>query len=209
MNIRKKRKKKTFQKRKKIYQIGFTTLVFYAILLLYVRKHTIFLLEVKIVKCPICGYTESRVVDSRPTEGNSSIRRRRECLSCQKRFTTYELVESLPLIVIKKDGTQEIFDKSKLLAGIIKSCYKCPVTTRQMEQIAAEIESELQNSLNREISSKHIGVLVMNKLKDLNDVAYVRFASIYREFKDLETFMQELEKLQNEKKQNKIDDSSL
>ena len=183
--------------------------VFYVILLSYVRKHTIFLLEVQTVKCPICGYTESRVVDSRPTEGNSSIRRRRECLSCQKRFTTYEVLESLPLIVIKKDGTQEIFDKSKLLAGIIKSCYKCPVTTRQMEQIAAEIESELQNSLNREISSKHIGVLVMNKLKDLNDVAYVRFASIYREFKDLETFMQELEKLQNEKKQNKIEDSSL
>lgn len=184
-------------------------LVFYVILLSYVRTHAIFLLEVKTVKCPICGYTESRVVDSRPTEGNSSIRRRRECLSCQKRFTTYEVLESLPLIVIKKDGTQEIFDKSKLLAGIIKSCYKCPVTTRQMEQIAAEIESELQNSLSREISSKHIGVLVMNKLKDLNDVAYVRFASIYREFKDLETFMQELEKLQNEKKQNKIDDSSL
>jgi transcriptional repressor NrdR len=209
MNIRKKRKKKTFQKRKKFSEIGFTTLVFYVILLSYVRTHAIFLLEVKTVKCPICGYTESRVVDSRPTEGNSSIRRRRECLSCQKRFTTYEVLESLPLIVIKKDGTQEIFDKSKLLAGIIKSCYKCPVTTRQMEQIAAEIESELQNSLSREISSKHIGVLVMNKLKDLNDVAYVRFASIYREFKDLETFMQELEKLQNEKKQNKIDDSSL
>ena len=197
------------EKKEKIYQIGFTMSVFYVILFSYVRMHTIFLLEVKTVKCPICGYTESRVVDSRPTEGNSSIRRRRECLSCQKRFTTYEVLESLPLIVIKKDGTQEIFDKSKLLAGIIKSCYKCPVTTRQMEQIAAEIESELQNSLNREISSKHIGVLVMNKLKNLNDVAYVRFASIYREFKDLETFMQELEKLQNEKKQNKIEDSSL
>ncbi len=154
------------------------------------------------MKCPICGYTESRVVDSRPTEGNSSVRRRRECLSCQKRFTTYEVVESLPLIVIKKDNTREIFDRSKLLAGIIKSCYKCPVTTRQMEQIAGEIEAELQNSLNREISSKHIGVLVMNKLKALNDVAYVRFASIYREFKDLETFMQELEKLKNEKEKN-------
>ena len=111
-------------------------------------------------------------------------------------------MESLPLIVIKKDNTREIFDRSKLLAGIIKSCYKCPVTTRQMEQIAAEIESDLQNSLSREISSKHIGVLVMNKLKALNDVAYVRFASIYREFKDLETFMQELEKLKNEKEQN-------
>ena len=151
------------------------------------------------MKCPICGYTESRVVDSRPTEGNASIRRRRECLSCQKRFTTYEAVESLPLIVIKKDGTREMFDKGKLLAGIIKSCYKCPVTTRQMEQVAMEIEADLQNSLSREISSRHIGVLVMNKLKALNDVAYVRFASIYREFKDLETFMAELEKLKNEK----------
>ncbi len=151
------------------------------------------------MKCPICGYTESRVVDSRPTEGNASIRRRRECLSCQKRFTTYEAVESLPLIVIKKDGTREMFDKGKLLAGIIKSCYKCPVTTRQMEQVAMEIECDLQNSLSREVSSSHIGVLVMNKLKALNDVAYVRFASIYREFKDLETFMTELEKLKNEK----------
>ncbi len=165
------------------------------------REHTILFLEVQPVKCPICGYTKSIVVDSRPTEENSSIRRRRECLSCQKRFTTYEVVESLPLIVIKKDGTREMFDKSKLLAGIIKSCYKCPVTTRQMEQVAMEIESELQNSLNREVSSQHIGVLVMNKLKSLNDVAYVRFASIYREFKDLETFMQELEKLKNEKEQ--------
>jgi transcriptional repressor NrdR len=108
-------------------------------------------------------------------------------------------VESLPLIVIKKDGTREMFDKGKLLAGIIKSCYKCPVTTRQMEQVAMEIECDLQNSLSREVSSSHIGVLVMNKLKVLNDVAYVRFASIYREFKDLETFMTELEKLKNEK----------
>lgn len=151
------------------------------------------------MKCPICGYTESKVIDSRPTEGNSSIRRRRECLSCQKRFTTYEVVESLPLMVIKKDNTRQMFDRSKLLAGIMKSCYKCPVSTEQMEKIASDIEAELQNSLNREVSSKHIGVLVMNKLKDINDVAYVRFSSIYREFKDLETFMRELENLKNEK----------
>ena len=190
---------KTFKKRKKNFEIRFTTLSFYGILLLYAGRHTIIFLEVQAVKCPICGYTESRVVDSRPTEGNNSIRRRRECLSCQKRFTTYEVVENLPLMVIKKDGTREMFDKNKLLAGIIKSCYKCPVTTRQMEQIATEIEGELQNALSREISSKHIGVLAMNKLKELNDVAYVRFASIYREFKDLETFMQELEKLKSEK----------
>ena len=160
-------------------------------------------MEVNAVKCPICGYTESKVIDSRPTEGNSSIRRRRECLSCQKRFTTYEVVESLPLIVIKKDNTREVFDRSKLLAGIMKSCYKCAVTTEQMENVASEIEAELQNSLNREISSKHIGVLVMNKLKAIDDVAYVRFSSIYREFKDLETFMRELESLKNEKEQKK------
>ena len=151
------------------------------------------------MKCPICGYTESKVIDSRPTEGSNSIRRRRECLSCQKRFTTYEVVETLPLMVIKKDNTRQIFDRSKLLAGIMKSCYKCPVSTEQMEKIASDIEAELQNSLNREVSSKHIGVLVMNKLKDINEVAYVRFSSIYREFKDLETFMRELESLKNEK----------
>ena len=154
------------------------------------------------MKCPVCGYTESKVIDSRPTEENSSIRRRRECLSCQNRFTTYEVIESLPLIVVKKDDTREVFDKSKLLAGIMKSCYKCPVTMEQMEGIASEIEAELQNSLTREISSRHIGVLVMEKLKSVNDVAYVRFASIYREFKDLETFMRELEALKNEKEQH-------
>ena len=151
------------------------------------------------MKCPICGYTKSIVIDSRPTEGSSSIRRRRECVFCQKRFTTYEVVETLPLIVIKKDNTRQMFDRSKLLAGIMKSCYKCSVTTEQMEKIASDIETELQNSLNREVSSKHIGVLVMNKLKEIDDVAYVRFSSIYREFKDLETFMKELETLKNEK----------
>ena len=154
------------------------------------------------MKCPVCGYTESKVIDSRPTEEGSSIRRRRECLSCQNRFTTYEVVESLPLIVVKKDNTREALDKSKLLAGIIKSCYKCPVTMEQMENVANEIESELQNSLTKEVSSKHIGVLVMEKLKAINEVAYVRFAAVYREFKDLETFMRELEALKNEKEQN-------
>jgi transcriptional repressor NrdR len=141
-------------------------------------------------------------VDSRPAEEGASIRRRRECLSCQNRFTTYEVVESVPLVVIKKDNTREVFDRSKLLAGIMKSCYKCPVTTEQIEGLASEIELEPQNSLKREVSSKHIGVLVMEKLKALDDVAYVRFASIYREFKDLETFMRELETLKNEKEQN-------
>ncbi len=154
------------------------------------------------MKCPICGCTKSIVIDSRPTEEHTSIRRRRECVSCQNRFTTYEIVESVPLMVIKKDDTREMFDRSKLLAGIMKSCYKCPVTTEQMETLASEIELELQNSLRREVSSEHIGVLVMEKLKALDDVAYVRFASIYREFKDLETFMKELEALKNEKEQN-------
>ena len=147
------------------------------------------------MKCPICGYTESKVIDSRPTEENSSIRRRRECLSCQNRFTTYEVVESVPLVVIKKDNTREVFDRSKLLAGIMKSCYKCPVTTEQIEALASEIELELQNSLKREVSSKHIGVLVMEKLKALDDVAYVRFASVYREFKDVDTFLSEINKM--------------
>ncbi len=153
------------------------------------------------MKCPICGYTKSIVIDSRPTEEGASIRRRRECLACKGRFTTYEVIESLPLVVIKKDNTREAFDKNKLLAGIVKSCYKCPVTMEQMENITAEIEAELQNSLTREIPSSQIGVLVMKKLKAISDVAYVRFASIYREFRDLETFLRELEALKSEKEQ--------
>lgn len=151
------------------------------------------------MKCPICGYTESKVVDSRPTEEYVSIRRRRECLSCQKRFTTYETIETLPLVVVKKDKTREVFDKAKLLRGILSACNKRPVTMDQLENIASEIEAELQNSLTREISSSHIGVLVMDKLKDLDEVAYVRFASVYREFKDLDTFMRELEKIRSGK----------
>lgn len=151
------------------------------------------------MKCPVCGYTESKVVDSRPTEEGVSIRRRRECLSCQNRFTTYETIETLPLLVIKKDNTREVFDKSKLLGGMLSACNKRPVTMDQLEGIASEIESELQNSLKREISSRQIGVLVMDKLKDLDEVAYVRFASVYREFKDLDSFMQELEKIRSQK----------
>ena len=150
------------------------------------------------MKCPVCGYTESKVIDSRPSEEGSSIRRRRECLSCQNRFTTYEKIETLPLLVIKKDRTRELFDKNKLLSGIIKACHKRPVTMEQMEQVATEIEAELQNSLTREISSQRIGVLVMDKLKSLDPVAYVRFASVYREFKDLDTFMRELEQLRGQ-----------
>lgn len=150
------------------------------------------------MKCPICGYTESKVIDSRPSEEGSSIRRRRECLSCQNRFTTYEKIETLPLLVVKKDKTRELFDKNKLLSGIIKACHKRPVTMEQMEEVASDIEAELQNSLSREISSQSIGVLVMDKLKSLDPVAYVRFASVYREFKDLDTFMCELEELRGQ-----------
>lgn len=150
------------------------------------------------MKCPVCGYTESKVIDSRPSEEGSSIRRRRECLSCQNRFTTYEKIETLPLLVIKKDKTRELFDKNKLLSGIIKACHKRPVTMEQMEDVATEIEAELQNSLTREISSQMIGVLVMDKLKSLDPVAYVRFASVYRKFKDLDTFMRELEQLRGQ-----------
>ena len=147
------------------------------------------------MKCPKCGYTESKVVDSRPAEEGTSIRRRRECLSCQNRFTTYETVETLPLLVIKKDKTRQTFDKTKLLNGIIEACHKRPIPLEQMEKIVNEIEVELQNSLTHEVSSSKIGVLVMEKLKKLDDVAYVRFASVYREFKDVNTFMDELKKI--------------
>lgn len=151
------------------------------------------------MKCPKCGYTESKVVDSRPSEEGASIRRRRECLSCQNRFTTYETVEKLPLLVIKKDKTRQTFDKTKLLNGIIEACHKRPITLEQMEAVVNEIELELQNSLTHEVPSSKIGVLVMEKLKELDEVAYVRFASVYREFKDLDTFMHELEKLKSQK----------
>ncbi|MBQ7291514.1 MAG: transcriptional repressor NrdR [Clostridia bacterium] len=151
------------------------------------------------MKCPKCGYSKSIVVDSRPAEEGASIRRRRECLSCQNRFTTYETVETLPLLVIKKDKTRQTFDKNKLLNGIIQACHKRPIPLEQMENIVNEIELELQNSLTHEVPSSKIGVLVMEKLKQLDDVAYVRFASVYREFKDLDTFMQELEGLKSQK----------
>lgn len=146
------------------------------------------------MKCPVCGYQESKVIDSRPTE-NSSIRRRRECLSCQKRFTTYEVIDTIPVVVIKKDKTREVFDRNKIMTGLVKSCYKRPVTTAQMEALVGEIESELQNSLQTEFPSSEIGAMVMEKLKKLDEVSYVRFASVYREFKDVETFMAELTQL--------------
>ena len=147
------------------------------------------------MKCPFCGYKESKVVDSRPADEGSSIRRRRECLQCEKRFTTYETVESLPMVVIKKDGSRQSFDRTKILRGIERSCEKRPVSVAEMERMASEIEQELQNSLDREISTEVIGEKVMEKLKGVDEVAYVRFASVYRQFKDINTFMTELNKL--------------
>ena len=151
------------------------------------------------MKCPYCAQIESKVVDSRPAEEGSSIRRRRECLSCHKRFTTYEIVESLPLMVIKRDGSRQAFDKNKLLGSMLKSCEKRSVSMSTLESISNEIEQSLQNEMEREVPSTEIGELVMEKLKDIDEVAYVRFASVYRQFKDISTFMAELSKLLEEK----------
>lgn len=150
------------------------------------------------MKCPSCGFEESKVVDSRPSD-NNSIRRRRECLSCQKRFTTYEIIQSLPVVVVKKDGAREIFDRNKIMTGVLKSCYKRPVTPEQITTLVNDIENELQNSLSGEVASSDIGVMVMERLKKLDEVSYVRFASVYREFKDVETFMNELKLLKKQR----------
>ena len=150
------------------------------------------------MKCPFCGYSESKVVDSRPAEEGTTIRRRRECLSCQKRFTTYEIVEHLPLIVVKKDGSRQPFDKQKLLNGMLRACANRPVPISDLQAVADEIELELLNSLEREIKTPDVGEMVMDKLKTLDEVSYVRFASVYRQFRDINTFMEELTKLLNE-----------
>ena len=146
------------------------------------------------MKCPVCGHPDSKVIDSRPVEDGSSIRRRRECPVCQKRFTTFEVVETVQIVVTKKDGSKELFDRTKLLSGLLKACQKRPVDA---EEIVNEIEAELQNSLSHDITTIEIGEMVMNKLKKKDEVAYVRFASVYREFKDIETFMTELIKRNN------------
>ena len=151
------------------------------------------------MRCPFCSHPESKVVDSRPSDEGSSIRRRRECLACHKRFTTYETMESLPLMVIKKDGSRQTFDKTKLLNGMIRACEKRPVAFATLEDMANEIEQVLQNDMAREIPSARIGELVMERLKKVDEVAYVRFASVYRQFKDISTFMEELNKLLAEK----------
>ncbi|MCI8360448.1 MAG: transcriptional regulator NrdR [Clostridiales bacterium] len=151
------------------------------------------------MKCPFCGYEESRVIDSRPTDEGERIRRRRECLNCQKRFTTYEIIESLPIIVIKKDKSREVFNREKLLTGLLRACEKRPVSLESLEHMIDSIEAVIQNSLDREVTSEKIGELVMDKLRQVDEVSYVRFASVYRQFKDITTFREELNKLLDEK----------
>lgn len=147
------------------------------------------------MKCPFCGYNESKVIDSRPAEEGATIRRRRECLACNRRFTTYEIIERMPLVVVKRDGSRQSFDKVKLINGMVRACEKRPVPLGKLEQIADDIEQELQSNLEREIKTVSIGEMVMKHLKELDEVAYVRFASVYRSFKDINTFMDELSKL--------------
>ncbi len=147
------------------------------------------------MKCPYCGKTELKVIDKRSTENEMSIRRRRECLNCQKRFTTYERLENIPIVVIKKDGTRSQFDRNKLLSGVLKACEKTDVTKEQMDVLLDDVESDLRNADMTEIPSKKVGELVMKKLKKINKVAYIRFASVYKEFRDLEDFDKEVHKL--------------
>lgn len=151
------------------------------------------------MKCPFCGFAESKVIDSRSAEEGATIRRRRECLACQMRFTTYEIIETLPLVVIKRDGSRQSFDKSKLINGMVRACDKRKVPLPVLEKIADEIEQELQSALEREITTEQVGEMVMKRLKNIDEVAYVRFASVYRQFKDIDTFMQELTKLLNDR----------
>jgi len=151
------------------------------------------------MKCPFCGFEESKVIDSRPTDEGERIRRRRECIQCAKRFTTYEIIESVPLIVVKKDKSRESFSREKLMRGMLKSCEKRPVTAADLENVVSDIEIALQNSLDREVTSERIGELAMERLRELDEVSYVRFASVYRHFKDINTFMEELSKILNEK----------
>ena len=147
------------------------------------------------MRCPFCGCEESKVIDSRPTDENERIRRRRECVQCGKRFTTYEVIEDVPIIVIKKDKSREVFDRNKVLKGMLRACEKRPVTSTELETAISEIEATLQSATDREVTSVRIGELIMEKLREIDEVAYVRFASVYREFKDINTFMDELKKV--------------
>lgn len=151
------------------------------------------------MKCPYCGHTEDRVIDSRPTEDSTAIRRRRECESCHKRFTTYEKTEVMPLFVVKRDGSRQAFDREKLIQSILKSCVKRPVTSHEIEGLVDQLAAELMNQFRREITSQEIGERVLEKLKAIDDVAYVRFASVYREFEDVESFLQELLRMQSDR----------
>ena len=150
------------------------------------------------MKCPFCDFYDSKVIDSRPTDEGQAIRRRRECIRCAKRFTTYEKVEKMPLLIVKKDGTREAYDRNKVLNGILKSCEKRPVSLETIEKVVDDIEKNLYNSLDKEVTSQYIGEIIMNKLKDIDEVSYVRFASVYRQFKDINTFMEELKKMLDE-----------
>ena len=147
------------------------------------------------MKCPFCSFEESKVVDSRSTDDNTTIRRRRECLRCNKRYTTYEQIEDFPILVIKKDLTRENFNKEKIINGLIIACQKRPISRKQMEDLANDIEKTISNSMLTEIPSKDIGEMVMNKLKELDEISYVRFASVYRQFKDINTFLEEIKNL--------------
>lgn len=151
------------------------------------------------MKCPYCLYSESKVIDSRPTDEGEKIRRRRECLRCEKRFTTYEVVETTPIMVVKKDKRREAFDRDKLLAGLMRACDKRPISAQQLEEVLDDIQSSIQNSMDREVSSSHIGELAMERLKEIDEVAYVRFASVYRQFKDINSFMEELKSILEDK----------
>ena len=152
------------------------------------------------MKCPFCGYEEDRVIDTRQIDDGTTIRRRRECLKCLRRFTTYEKIETIPVMVIKKDKSRQPFNRDKILTGLMRACEKRPVSVSDLENIVNEIESYIYNSTQKEITSREIGEMVMAKLKELDEVAYVRFASVYKQFKDIDTFMEELKKLQNEAK---------
>lgn len=151
------------------------------------------------MKCPFCSYPESKVIDSRPADDGQRIRRRRECIQCAKRFTTYEAIESVPIIVVKKDKSRQVFDRTKLLGGMLRACVKRPVTLDVLERAIDSIEVQLQSSLDREISSTQLGELTLEKLKDIDEIAYVRFASVYRDFKDIDSFLLELNNLRKDK----------
>jgi len=151
------------------------------------------------MRCPYCGYNEDRVIDSRETQDATSIRRRRECLNCGRRYTTYEYVEKTPLMVIKKDGRREAFQREKILNGLLRACHKRPISVETLERVVSEIEKEIQKKFDREVESRYIGELVMEKLSQLDDVAYVRFASVYRQFKDINQFLRELREILSKK----------